>query len=491
MSHKNITSSLLDIIMCDFPCYTMTNSSIDSLEFTDDCGNIYTWNINTPHLVTETFKADGVTISIPIAYMFKASNSFGRFYREVINQRLVNAFDYTSNYGNVIELNTPKLDYFNPDILVMLDKFSKSENGVLAISSAMGTGKSNLIEKIVGDLTKKSVLFISPRKTFSSEICNRYENILHYKYINSWSKGDSLVCQVDSLHKIKDFDSFDFVVFDEVESIFEHFSEMNARDDFHKQAIKDIIYNLLKKKVIFCDACLRDRTLIDAFCRGNYGYRDIFTIKNTYKDDVVAVEHKGWKQLTDKILNTLAFNEDNNKIVTVSVTSLTHLKGVKKELKAKGYRVMEITSESKDADKESLYRLLLKEGAGKNELPYDVFMYSPTVTVGINILNDVAKHFHYDFGHSVSALASFQMIKRSRHAKIIHCYVKGCNKKGKIGYLSSVKACIARYGKKYLTDADHITFLTQSINTFYSNNANLVFNLMLNKGFKTVIKCIM
>ena len=40
---------------------------------------------------------------------------------------------------------------------------------------------------------------------------------------------------------------------------------------------------------------------------------------------------------------------------------------------------------------------------------YDVILFSPTITVGISIMNNVTHSFHYDEGKSVDTISSIQM----------------------------------------------------------------------------------
>jgi hypothetical protein len=99
------------------------------------------------------------------------------------------------------------------------------------------------------------------------------------------------------------------------------------------------------------------------------------------------------------------------------------LKAAKELLDQNGISNIIIESSTPKELKERLY------SSFKYKKPlYNVIMYSPTITVGISIENNIRTHYHYDSGGSMDVLSSIQMMKRTRNAEVLKIYL-GKNKR--------------------------------------------------------------
>lgn len=303
----------------------------------------------------------------------------------------------------------------------IIDKSLNDKNSVLVIKGIMGSGKSNIIEYI----NKPKILFISVRRTLSYDIkqkykCKHYLDDMNTKNKNCYRPGDSLVVQIDSLHKIN-HKFFDYVVIDEFESfcLYTQNNMLNSCDYYMKNMY--IIKELFKKNLIIADAFINSFSL-DLY----FSDRKKYIIENTYKDDanVYVYEHK---HTFISMLEQICINKKEKEIISCSFGTLNEMSAVKKILEKNNLKVLYLDSNTPDDAKE-LASSLFKN---KDIDIYDVILFSPTITVGISILNNVTHHFHYDTGKSIDTISSVQMTKRSRLAKYIHIYLAG-NKKNKI-----------------------------------------------------------
>jgi hypothetical protein len=131
--------------------------------------------------------------------------------------------------------------------------------------------------------------------------------------------------------------------------------------------------------------------------------------------------------------------------ITFSSGSTIVLKIVQELLKENNISFKSINSESTPEEKKLIYNKF------KQKKPFvQVFMYSPTITVGVSNLNNVKTHFHYDSGNSVNVLASLQMIKRTRSAENIKLYLDE-----RIKYNpTDLRRITAKMKNYYLTDED-------------------------------------
>ena len=377
----------------------------------------------------------------------------------------------------------------------MIGDFLNSEKDVFKIKSAMGTGKSTLIQEVINEAHNKSlsVILVSNRVSVALDYAKKY-NLYSYKDIKATETNGSIVVQYDSLYKFK-LDKYNVVIFDEFASLLLH-HRSNLTDNSNINAVK---FNILlnTKKVLVADAFL-------------VGYEDrffnskIYMLENTYRDKVKLYEYKNKEYFISTLLEE-CYNLEKGEHLSASFTSLNTMKVVELKLKEKGIKVISLSSETPDITREIIYNKF----SMKEHNAFDVILYTPTLTVGVSNINNIKKHFHYDLGQSADVISSLQMIKRSRNAKEIHYYIQERQMYKEINPQNlndTAEININKYynkkDKTLLVDIDYetgelkLTRLAKYINeieAYYnilSNNHYNAFKILLKHQFKSVITII-
>lgn len=302
----------------------------------------------------------------------------------------------------------------NSDVLDILKTFK--ENSVLMVKGVMGSGKSNIVEAF--NVNNKRILYITMRKTLSYDMLEKYK-VKHYlEHIgnveNRFRQGDSLIVQVDSIHKINPL-HFDSIVIDEFESLCLYTqSNMIASPNYIKNM--KILFELFdsKKRFIVMDTFLNEFSINLYFQN-----KTKVLVHNTHKDESTVYSY-AVKETFINVLEHKAKTKDSTEVLTCSFGTLAELEATKKLLEMHSLRVVIMSSDTPDEVKK-LMQELFKDA----EVNYDIVLYSPTITVGISILNNVKHHFHFDSGKSIDPISSIQMLKRSRKASNIHIYIGG------------------------------------------------------------------
>ena len=132
-----------------------------------------------------------------------------------------------------------------------IDQFLNSSNGLFAIRSPMGTGKSNIIKHIIEECHNldMKVLVVTNRISVAKDFAKKY-NIKLYNQ-DKYEIGDSLICQYDSLWKYN-IRFFDIVIMDEFISLLLH-----SRNNLNNSII-DLpkFFGCFQKKLVIADAFL-------------------------------------------------------------------------------------------------------------------------------------------------------------------------------------------------------------------------------------------
>lgn len=303
----------------------------------------------------------------------------------------------------------------------LIQSFLNTPDSVLKIKGVMNSGKSNIISEIIKQRSNR-ILFITMRRSLSYDIKNKYKNynIKHYlehlnsEYSTRYRIGDSLVIQIDSLYKIDPLD-FDIVIIDEFESMCLHTQQNMQNSPYYIQNMKTLKTLFEQKQIVIADAFLNN------FSSELYFKNKIeFFIKNEYQDTTSVNIYSDKQIMIDKLINCVK-QKEYNEIVTASFTTLNEMEVVNNILLSHGYKVAIINSKTTEDVKKLIYELFNEKYHNK----YDVILFSPTITVGISIMNNVSHSFHYDEGKSVDTISSIQMTKRSRLAKNVHIYIDG------------------------------------------------------------------
>jgi len=319
--------------------------------------------------------------------------------------------DNISKYKSYKCYNERYLDFSDKSKQEIVNNFLSSDKGVLKIKSAMGTAKSNGVAYCIEQAHKRNekVILISNRVSVAQDFADKY-NMMWYKDADAWKQKESLVVQFDSLHRF-DIQNFDVVILDEfISLLFHHRSNLTSNSNVNIVKFKILME---KKRVLVADAFLT-------------GFEDIFfknriidVIDNNYRDKIKLLEYKNKDNFAKTIIDEAKSLKDGKKI-TASFTSNNIMKAINYELLKEGVKVIMLNADTPQHTRDLIYKRFKEE----KHSAYDVLLYSPTLTVGVSILNDVDMHFHYDSGMSTDVISSLQMIKRSRKVKEIHFFLE-------------------------------------------------------------------
>lgn len=383
-------------------------------------------------------------------------------------------------------------NYFNlsDDIKNIVDASINDKKSILVIKGVMGSGKSNIIEYI----KKPRILYISMRRSLSYDIKEKYkckhylENLNHFVNKDTYRPGDSLVVQIDSLYKINP-NYFDYVVIDEFESfcLYTQNNMVNSCDYYMKNMyiIKELFNN---KNIIIADAFINNFSL-DLY----FSDRKKYIISNEYKDNsqVYIYEHK---HTFISMIEQVCYTKKDDEIVSCSFGTLNEMKTIKKMLEDKNLKVLSLDSSTSDDVKElasSMFKM-------RDVNSYDVIMFSPTITVGISILNNITHHFHFDSGKSIDVISSVQMTKRARLAKHIHVFLAG-NRKSKIYDINILDNELVKsidtasnielfnYDTKELSNIGKFINKFVAHNNFYTGDTKNIIKFLLSQQFLNII----
>ena len=328
-------------------------------------------------------------------------------------------FEYNKiRFQNAEGKNTKFINYNQ-----VMDYFTISSNTITklnVICSGLGTGKTSFIEKRVRQQNKKAVriIFITMRQTLAYSIMCEFNKLGFKNYLDKKNKvsyyTSKLIISLDSLERItieKDEEmvipKYDLVICDEIASLLSHFSYQNIHD-------VDKVYRIFTRIIKESNECY----LMD----GDISNREILWLKNYMGYDIEQklplfneLQGKQYNLVLsycangqyNKILKDL---EEGNNICVVCMSATEAEKLY--ELVNQKYRSLLIISRTGDKQKKKL------EDVNSLVLMYRCFIYSPTITVGVNI---DCIHFDKIYGYvcegSVCARDYYQMLNRIRNPK--------------------------------------------------------------------------
>lgn len=418
---------------------------------------------NEEHGRKRIVKANTIFYNIP-----EEHKEFFDCYRDVKLTELLSVND--NQYYNVKKVEAKFLD--SSLMEEELSSFCASEKGVLAIKSPMGTGKSNIIDSVLDRLPSDKILFVTMRTSLADEIAIKHK-ATHYKDKNAYF-ADRLVCQIDSLWQF-DVNKFDTIILDEFQSILDYLSVMFLWNNEKPQMDKEALFEVIKhKRVFISDAFLEHHSLQDLFQIQSKDNRIISFVENDYRDSAPVHWFSTYKDNTDFLIKEI-LTKENHELVSLSHNSVKALKRITQRVSEMGFRVAEITSDSKHD-----YNIQNLKG-------YDLVAYSPTITVGVNILDNIKTHFHFDIGGSVSALSSIQMLRRVRQAKNIYCYMKGHKRKLNLTYNGVLKAYKEQFKAHNINSFTHGKIMIECSSNYYNADSKRIFRELLKQQFSRIM----
>lgn len=322
-----------------------------------------------------------------------------------------------NNDGYLIHKDNINLDFKDCLISNKLNEFFTSDIKSFNIKSPYDTGKTQLLTKIMKKYKQKRVLFLSYRKTLTSDLMSSFSELGFQDYRNTiCNETDKLIIQLESINKIKpsfmfvddefEIPKYDLVIIDEVESILQQFSSETMKGESKNafEFIDAIISNSNKLITLDGDLSFRGFNYIKHF-------GDSINIVNPIKKNskcfsLIDSENTFYSNIESSL-------NDNKKIVIVSQapkkcdTLFVFIKQKYPKLNVGIY-----TGASSDKDKNELKNVL------QNWVKLDVLIYSPTIESGVNF--DIV-HFDKIYGIVSSGCNSqrafCQMLSRVRKVK--------------------------------------------------------------------------
>ncbi len=346
----------------------------------------------------------------------------------------INSIYYFLKEDNLLEFEkiqtqkkkSPTLDYYLPsyelpkrdnDIIyneryVKLIKLEQIKTKGLILSSALGTGKSTILETFQN--TGMSILALSSRQRFARSFSNRFKIDC---YLDQKYNSDLLINSMESLHKIER--NYDVIFFDECESCLSQFNSYETMK-FIDENIKTFQRLIENAKYFIClDAFITNRT-IGLFNILNIPYQ-LITNKWKQEKDAINIPSRYFEgnrklfssiKLEDKIIEKL---KKNKKIYFFSsskeVLEKFELRLIK-EIPNLKYRLYKGSGNDYKSDFDDV---------NKTWSQYQLIMTTSTITVGINF--DI-KHFDYVFmwisGMACTIRDCFQSHFRVRNFKKLY-----------------------------------------------------------------------
>ena len=285
---------------------------------------------------------------------------------------------------------------------------------ILAIKSAMGTGKTHTLKYILTKFKYKKILWITHRQTLTKNITGSFKDYGFTSYLNDKSKlyyKERVIVQVDSLRHVTEyclddgslcFNKYDLVIVDEVEGCLAHYNspylnngEKSARNTF------ELMLRLMKNssKVILLDADLGARTklLIEELTAPQ---TDSCAGVQRVKSDAVIVYNSFMP-----MKKTFVFTNDTNafdrklladirlgkKICIISMCA-SALDCYESKIRDGGYTCVKHTAKTDDKLKDKL------ENVNEFWPQFQVVMYSPAIESGVDFNVD-----HFDRIYTIVA----------------------------------------------------------------------------------------
>lgn len=332
------------------------------------------------------------------------------------------------------KINTPYLTS-NKEVIKKVNNWLIDESKTLVIKSPMGTGKTTLVEYILGKVEEQincddyKILWITHRQSLTRQIYGQFKKYGFVSYLDKTDKplydSNRIIVQIDSLFKLlyRDFSeevakykTYDMIIIDEIEGNLAHYSCGIIKRK--SQALFSILSANISacKKLLLLDADVDMRTFLFAQHFDKYSI-----INNTYLPRCKTFKlTNDFKSFEENIFEDIK-NKKNICIISMSALSI---KSIEERLIRKKINYILHTQASNDEYKKYL------EDVNTYWLNYQVVLFSSTIECGIDFNKP---HFHKIYGiiksgfYTCSQRSFLQMIGRIRQVKSdeILCHFEG------------------------------------------------------------------
>ena len=287
------------------------------------------------------------------------------------------------------------------------DYLDDEEIKVLDIFSPYNTGKTSLLREIAKNKKIQKILIVSYRITLSDNLMGDFGKIGFKKYTETY-EANKLICQIDSLENITDYDDYDLVIIDEIESALNHFSSSTIKN---QKRLFEVLVEICEcaKKIINLDGDLGPRTKIFSDLFG-----DSYLLKNTIKKDKKHFIFHCDQNKYDKLIDEDLKNGKNICIVSMSSKEAKNYYEMYKNTQ----KAILYTSTTNDKDKKLLCEV------NKIWKEFNLIVYSPCIEAGVNFdIPHVDKIYVFLSAQSTSQRGLKQMINRIRKVNDININV--------------------------------------------------------------------
>lgn len=365
----------------------------DKVTFTHSAtnGEGYAWYYNSPFTLWHWNPTKNVDIGSTFRKRFRI--------QDYIENQALGDLVKAGTTNNVFPYYFTEKDLYPQHLAKSLGEW-RDDGGVFCLKSAMGTGKTRVIERILSMF--KKVLIVTPRVSLAVELSQRLGIGLYTD--PEYGKHRHLVCQFDSLFKIN-CREFQCVVMDEFMTLESHIINSNS-GMFTANNVTKLCHLMQNEEIRTCliDALLTEN--VQDYFRG----RDLHWCVNEYKDVTPVLIHKTFESFLKELSST------NLRRITVSCVSRDKMYALKDFLLGVGHNPCTICSDNTPQERAEILRKFAN-------FEYSALVYTPSISVGINIDSPVDRHFHFDPGRIVTPVQSIQMMKRARSPGQIDCFI--------------------------------------------------------------------
>lgn len=315
------------------------------------------------------------------------------------------------NKERIYENKSIELESLNSENLSKEINYCISNEGCLVLRSPMGSGKTRVIREFMNK--SNSCLIITPRISLADEFYERFkeDGVRVYNKHKLEKETRMFICQFDSLYKIDTkLNHFDTIIIDEFMTLCEHITSSIASNREHNLSKMLALMNKSRSMMI-CDAFM-ERIALDLIPTK---FKNVIWVSNETKDPTNVIIHKDLSTFLQSIINNRSGG------LVVSSVSVSAGLSIKYFLESAGVTVGLINAGTTLEVRNQIIEdyKLAKLGA---------IVYSPCVSVGVNVMGLRGSHYHYDPGNVIPVIQSIQMIRRSRNSGSIECFIKRVTK---------------------------------------------------------------
>lgn len=308
------------------------------------------------------------------------------------------------------------------------NKMRKYETAnTLCIKAEMGLGKTVQLIDMINSETYGTIVMISFRRTFTTEMCRRFRGFHSYEnlpYKIDLIKYPKIIIQLESLHRINNntlpnIVGKKLVIIDESESIIGQFDNRQKNIRLSFAMFSWLMENA--SHVVAMDANLSDRS---------------FNILNKYRPNTIFYHNNEWKNKTDytcyvsrdkKIWVNKLLTDIKSYKIAIATNSCEQAKILYKLIQSvTDKKTLLLTSKTDETVKYNIFK-----DVNKTLIEYDYIIYTPTLTAGVSF---EVVHFDKLYGYftddSCDGYTCDQMMGRIRtfSQKEYNIYLKGIRK---------------------------------------------------------------